>query len=149
MANDNELISRVRAGDEQAFAELIQTYYAYVYAIVIGIVNNPHDAEEVVQDTFVNAYRGLAQYEERKKFKSWLAEIARNCARNRVRKQQMDTVPIHEVNEQISDTEDLPDEQLIRNEQRENSFAVPWRRYRRKIGRLCTHTILTGRVTMN
>ena len=119
VANDNELISRAQAGDEQAFAKLIREYYPFVYAIVIGIVNNPHDAEEVVQDTFVNAYRGLAQYQEREKFKSWLAKIARNCARNRLRKQQIDTVPIDEVNEQISGTEDLPDEQLIRSEQRE------------------------------
>jgi RNA polymerase sigma-70 factor (ECF subfamily) len=119
VTNENELIARAQAGDEQAFAELIRAYNAYVYAIVIGIVNNPLDAEEVVQDIFVNVYRGLAQYEERKKFKSWVAEIARNCARNRLRKQQVDTVPIDEVNEQSSGTEDLPDQQLIRSEQRE------------------------------
>ena len=119
VTNEGELIYRAQAGDEQAFAELIRTYYAYVYTIVIGIVSNPYDAEEVVQDIFVNVYRGLAQYEERKKFKSWVAEIARNCARNRLRRQQIDTVPIDEVNEQSSGTEDLPDEQLIRSEQRE------------------------------
>ena len=117
--NSNELISRAQSGDEQAFADLIQAYYPFVYAIVIGIVSNPLDAEEVVQDTFVNAYRGLARYKEMEKFKSWLAKIARNCAHNRLRKQQIDTVPIDEVNEQISGTEDLPDEQLIRDEQRE------------------------------
>ena len=119
VANSNELISRAQSGDEQAFADLIQAYYPFVYAIVIGIVSNPLDAEEVVQDTFVNAYRGLARYKEMGKFKSWLAKIARNCAHNRLRKQQIDTVPIDEVNEQISGTEDLPDEQLIRSEQRE------------------------------
>ena len=119
VANSNELISRAQSGDEQAFADLIQAYYPFVYAIVIGIVSNPLDAEEVVQDTFVNAYRGLARYKEMEKFKSWLAKIARNCAHNRLRKQQIDTVPIDEVNEQISGTEDLPDEQLIRSEQRE------------------------------
>ena len=117
-ANDNELIYHAQAGDEQAFAELIRAYNAYVYAIVIGIVNNPYDAEEVVQDIFVNVYRGLAQYEERKKFKSWVAEIARNCARNRLRKQQIETVPIDQMNEQSAGTEALPDEQLIRSEQR-------------------------------
>ena len=119
MANDNELISRAQSGDEQAFAELVRVYYPFVHAIVIRIVNNPLDVEEVVQDTFVNVYRGLAQYEEIEKFKNWLAKIARNCAHNRLRKQQIDTVPIDEVNEQISGTEDLPDEQLIRDELRE------------------------------
>ena len=71
MANDNTLIHRAQSGDEQAFVELIRVYYPFVYAVVIGIVNNPHDAEEVVQDTFLNAYRGLGQYQEMEKFKSW------------------------------------------------------------------------------
>ena len=119
MANDNALICRAQSGDEQAFVDLIQVYYPFVYAIVIGIVNNPQDAEEVVQDTFLNAYRGLAQYQEMAKFKNWLAEIARNRARSWLRKQRIDTVPIDEVSEYTLATQDLPDEQLIRREQRE------------------------------
>ena len=119
MANDNTLICRAQSGDEGAFVDLIRVYYPFVYAIVIGIVNNPHDAEEVVQDTFLNAYRGLAQYQEMAKFKNWLGEIARNRARSWVRKQRIDTVPIDEVNEHILGTQDLPDEQLVRHEQRE------------------------------
>ena len=58
MANDRVLISRAQSGDEQAFAHLMRAYYAFVYVIVIRIVDNPHDAEEVVQDTFLNVYRG-------------------------------------------------------------------------------------------
>ena len=119
MANDNTLICRAQSGDEGAFVDLIQVYYPFVYAIVIGIVNNPQDAEEVVQDTFLNAYRGLAQYQEMAKFKNWLAEIARNRARSWLRKQRIDTVPIDEVSEYALATQDLPDEQLIRREQRE------------------------------
>ena len=111
--------SAPQSGDEGAFAELIRTYYPFVYEIVIRIVNNPHDAEEVVQDTFLNAYRGLAQYQEMAKFKNWLGEIARNRARNWLRKQRIDTVPINEVNEHTLGIQDLPDEQLIRREQRE------------------------------
>ena len=119
MANDNTLICRAQSGDEGAFVELIRVYYPFVYAIVIRIVNNPHDAEEVVQDTFLNAYRGLAQYQEMAKFKNWLGEIARNRARSWLRKQRIDTVPIDEVSEQILQTEDSSDERLIRQEQRE------------------------------
>ena len=119
MANDNTLIHRAQSGDEGAFVELIRVYYPFVYAIVIRIVNNPHDAEEVVQDTFLNAYRGLAQYQEMAKFKNWLGEIARNRARSWLRKQRIDTVPIDEVSEQILQIEDSSDERLIRQEQRE------------------------------
>ena len=118
MASTKTLICSAQAGDEGAFTELMRTHYAFVYAIVIGIVNNPDDAEEVVQDTFLNAYRGLAQYEDREKFKNWLAKIARNSARDWLRKQRVNTVPIDEMSEHTLSTPDSPDERLIRNEQR-------------------------------
>ena len=82
MVKVNVLISRAQSGDEKAFVDLIEAYHAYVYTIVSEIVCNSHDAEDVVQETFVNAYRGLPQLKDGAKFKSWLAEIARNCARN-------------------------------------------------------------------
>ena len=120
MDNDNALISRAQTGDEGAFTELMQAYYAFVYAIVIGIVNNPNDAEEVVQEIFLNACRGLPQLEDTKRFKGWLAKIARNRALNWLREQQrIDAVSINEVSEGTLQTADSPDEQLIRREQRE------------------------------
>ena len=119
MAEDNTLVYRAQTGDEGAFAELMREYYPFVYAVVIRIVNNSHDAEEVVQDTFLNAYRGLPQLEDTTKFKSWLGKIAQNCARNWLRKQRDDTVSIDEVSEQMLQTQDSPDERLIRLEQRE------------------------------
>ena len=119
MANNNALIYRAQAGDEGAFADLMREYYRFVYTIVIRIVDNPHDVEEVVQDTFLNAYRGLTQLEDAAKFKSWLAEIARNCARQWVRKQKGETVSLDEVSEGVLQTQDSPDEQLMRLEQRE------------------------------
>ena len=119
MAKDDTLVYRAQTGDEGAFAELMREYYPFVYAVVIRIVNNSHDAEEVVQDAFLNAYRGLTQLEDTTKFKSWLGKIAQNCARNWLRKQRDDTVSIDEVSEQMLQTQDSPDERLIRLEQRE------------------------------
>ena len=119
MTSTKTLICRAQTGDEQTFTELMRAHYAFVYAIVIGIVSNPNDAEEVVQDTFLNAYRGLAQYEDRETFKNWLAEIARNSARDWLRKLRVNTVPIDEVSEHTLSTPDAPEEQLIRDEQRE------------------------------
>ena len=119
MANDNTLIYRAQAGDEGAFAALMREYYRLVYTIVIRIVDNPHDVEEVVQDTFLSAYQGLTQLEDVVKFKSWLAEIARNCARQWVRKQRIHTVSLDEVGEGVLQTQDSPDEQLARLEQSE------------------------------
>ena len=119
MAKENTLIYRAQTGDEEAFADLMREYYAYVYAIVGEIVDNAHDAEEVVQDAFFNAYQGLGQLEDTTRFKSWLAEITRNCARQWLRKQRADTVSIDEVSEQRLQTRDSPDERLTQLEQRE------------------------------
>ena len=115
----NTLIYRAQTGDERAFADLMRSYHAFVYAIVIGIVDNSHDAEEVVQDAFLNAYQGLKQLEDATKFKSWLAEITRNCARQWLRKQRGETVSLDEVSEDMLQTGDSPDERLVRLEQRE------------------------------
>ena len=119
MAKDNALIQRAQNGDEEAFTDLMREYYSLVYAIIIKMVKNPHDAEEVVQDTFFNAYRGLIHLEDTTKFISWLGEISQNCGRNWLRKQRGDTVSIDEVSEQILQTADSSDERLIRQEQRE------------------------------
>ena len=119
MAKDNTLVYRAQTGDEGAFAALMREHYPFVYAIAIRFVKDSHDAEEVVQDTFLNVYRGLAQLEDTAKFKSWLGEIAQNCGRNWLRKQRDDTVSIDEVSEQVLQTEDSSDERLIRQEQRE------------------------------
>ena len=118
MADVKTLIFRAQAGDEQAFANLMQAHYAFVYTIVIGVVDNPEDAEEVVQDTFVNVYRGLAQYEERTKFRGWLAKIARNRALNWMRDQRSENVSINDVQEHKLQTSDALAEQLILAEQK-------------------------------
>ena len=118
MTDVKTLIFRAQAGDEQAFANLMQAHYAFVYTIVIGIVDNPEDAEEVVQDTFVNVYRGLAQYEERTKFRGWLAKIARNRALNWMRDQRSENVSINDVQEHKLQTSDALAEQLILAEQK-------------------------------
>jgi RNA polymerase sigma-70 factor (ECF subfamily) len=119
MAKENTLIYRAQTGDEGAFADLMRAYHAFVYTIAIGIVDNPHDAEEVVQDAFLNAYQGLRQLEDATKFKGWLAEITRNRARNWLRKQQGETVSLDDVSEEMLQMEDSPDERLTQLEQRE------------------------------
>ena len=119
MAKENTLIYRAQSGDEGAFADLMRSYHAFVYAIVVGVVDSSDDTEEVVQDAFLNAYQGLRQLKDTTKFKSWLAEITRNCARQWLRKQRGETVSLDEVSEEMLQTADSPDERLIRQEQRE------------------------------
>ena len=148
MGNNNTLIYRAQIGDEGAFADLMREYYPFVYTVVIRIVDNPHDVEEVVQDTFLSAYRGLAQLEDSAKFKSWLAEIARNCARQWLRKQRGETISLDEVGEGVLQTEGSPDEQLARQEQRE-LICRTMEMLPQKTGTLPVPSIWRGRATTN
>ena len=117
MAKDDVLISRAQAGDEQAFTDLVKSYHTFVDAIVSGVLDDLGDVEEVVQDAFINAYRGLPQLKDTASFNGWLAEIARNCARDRLRKHRLETVPIDEVGAHTLETSDSADAHLIRDEQ--------------------------------
>ena len=95
----------------------MKEYHAFVHAIVGGVLDNLGDVEEVIQDTFANAYRGLPQLKDTATFKGWLTEIARNCARDRLRKRRLETVPIDEVRPHTLETPDAADVHLIRDEQ--------------------------------
>ena len=117
MAKDDVLISRAQAGDEQAFTDLVKSYHTFVDAIVSGVLDDLGDVEEVVQDAFINAYHGLPQLKDTASFNGWLAEIARNCARDRLRKHRLETVPIDEVGAHTLETSDSADAHLIRDEQ--------------------------------
>ncbi len=117
MAKDDVLISRAQAGDEQAFTDLVKSYHTFVDAIVSGVLDDLGDVEEVVQDAFINAYHGLPQLKDTASFNGWFAEIARNCARDRLRKHRLETVPIDEVGAHTLETSDSADAHLIRDEQ--------------------------------
>lgn len=117
MTKEDTIVSRAQRGDERAFADLVRNFHAYVYAIVSAVLENPDDAEEVVQDTFINVYRGLPRLKDTASFNGWLAEIARNCARDRLRKRRLETVPIDEVGPHKLETSDAPEARLIRDEQ--------------------------------
>lgn len=78
---DADLLDRVRAGDEQAFALLVGRYQATLLTIAAGYVPSRAVAEEVVQDTWFGVLRGLGAFEGRSSFRTWLLRILVNRAR--------------------------------------------------------------------
>ncbi len=80
---DNDLIDRFRAGDGSAFDEIIRRYWDLIYNRVYGLLRNRQDAEEVTQDTFMRAHRGLDNFRGDASFSTWIYQIATNLARNR------------------------------------------------------------------
>lgn len=83
VALDRTLVDRFRNGDTSAFDEMVTRHWDRIYAMVHQLLRNPQDAEEVTQDAFIRAHRGLAQFRGDSAFSTWLYQIATNLARNR------------------------------------------------------------------
>jgi len=73
------------SGDQRAFGTLVQSYQTYIYKLVFSVVRNHADAEDVTQETFVQIYRSLPQYQS-KGLKTWMSRIAINKAIDHRRK---------------------------------------------------------------
>jgi RNA polymerase sigma-70 factor (ECF subfamily) len=78
---DEELIGRLRAGDERAFAELVDRYHASMVRVASTFVPSRAIAEEVVQDTWLGVVRGIGRFEGRSSLKTWIYRILVNRAR--------------------------------------------------------------------
>jgi RNA polymerase sigma factor (sigma-70 family) len=109
---DKEIIKRVLAGDQAAFALLVQRFQSYVFTLVLRFTDNREDAEEISQDVFVKAYRSLADFRGDAKFSTWLYTIVRTSCITFLRKKRLETTSLD--NERTS----------IQVESRESGFTA-------------------------
>jgi len=84
-ATQDSLLGRARAGDEHAFRELVETYRSELHLHCYRIVGSVQDAEDLVQETMLGAWRGLDGFEGRASLRSWLYRIATNRCLNALR----------------------------------------------------------------
>jgi RNA polymerase sigma-70 factor (ECF subfamily) len=82
-AHDAELVRRFNTGDEDAFPEIVARHHRRMFSVALSHLRNRADAEEIAQDTFVRAYRGLARFRGDSSLSCWLHRIAFNLSRNR------------------------------------------------------------------
>lgn len=86
MASDEaDLLARARQGDSAAFGALVRLHQRRVYAAALHVTGNHSDADDVTQETFVRAFRGLGSFDGRSDFFTWLYRIAVNTSLNRLR----------------------------------------------------------------
>ncbi len=74
-ADDKELLGRAAGDDSAAFHALVDRHAQRLFRIAVSLIGNATDAEDVVQETFVGAYRGLKGFESRASVKTWLTRI--------------------------------------------------------------------------
>ncbi len=111
--NDNEIISQVLNGNQQAYAVLVNRYQNYVFTLCLRIVKSREDAEEVAQDVFIKAYKYLADFRGASKFTTWLYTIVNNTSISFLRKKKLD---IHSLdNEKVFEVADSQDSGLRAN----------------------------------
>jgi RNA polymerase sigma-70 factor (ECF subfamily) len=99
--HDAGLVRRFNAGDGTAFAEIVTRYRPKMLHIALRLLRNHADAEEIAQDTFIRAHRGLAAFRGESSLASWLHLITLNLSRNRYwyfnRRQRHRTLPLDEM----------------------------------------------------
>ena len=126
MRDEMRLISRILAGKDNLYYELIAPYERMVYVSAFSILRNESDAEDCTQDAFLQAFRHLSEFRGESKFGSWLVRITLNEAKMRLRKVRTE---LHESLEQglydeegeyiphtLGDWRDIPSEVLERKE---------------------------------
>jgi RNA polymerase sigma-70 factor (ECF subfamily) len=91
---DAAIIAQVRAGDSDAFRVLVERHSRNIFRLAYRMVGNEPDAEDVVQDTFLRAFRQIGRFESRANFGTWLYRIAVNCALDLLRQRPRQAVAL-------------------------------------------------------
>ena len=103
--SDRGAVAAVQAGDRDAFRLLVEKHSRNVFRLGFRMTGNEQDAEEIVQETFLRAYRSIGRFESRANFGTWLYRIASNCSLDLLakRKPQQSQTPL-----QDEEGEELP-----------------------------------------
>lgn len=92
--NDQALIERIHRGDKSACAECVERHSPGVYRLALRITGNEAEAEDVVQETFLSAFKAIDSFEGRSGLSTWLYRIAHNTALMRLRRVRPDQVSV-------------------------------------------------------
>jgi len=99
--SDRSAVAQVCGGDGNAFQSLVERHSKYVFHVAYRLTGSSQDAEDVVQETFLKAYRQLSRFEARADFRTWLHRITVNCSIDFIRARRS-----REIGQDLSDVED-------------------------------------------
>ena len=90
-------LEALKSGDRAEFARLVETYYELIYRLAYKMLNDPQEAEDILQETFLKAYRYIDGFDGRSSLSTWLYRIATNEALMSLRRKKLDTVSMDET----------------------------------------------------
>ena len=120
-------LEALRGGDKAEFARMVETYSGTIYRLALKMLNNSQDAEDILQETFIKAFRSLKGFDGRSSLSTWLYRIATNEALMHLRKKRPDMISIDQPVEtdegeqeprQIVDWCCIPEDELMTAESR-------------------------------
>lgn len=117
-------LDALRNGDRAEFAQLVSRYSGQIYRLALKMLKDQQDAEDILQETFIKAYKALPEFEGRSKLSTWLYRIATNEALMFLRRKKLDTISVEQPAEndeeqaplQIVDWCCLPEGEFMSNE---------------------------------
>lgn len=99
MTEERELVQRVKNGDQNAFRELVERYKQQTYYLALDLTGNHHDAEDISQEVFMKAYRGISKFRSGAKLGTWLHRITVNAYIDSKRKKSLKMADTFESDE--------------------------------------------------
>lgn len=99
--DDRTLLDQARAGDVDAYAEVVRRYERRVRGVLVRLLDDDRDVEEAVQDSFVQAWRNLDRFRGDAAVFTWLYRIAVNEALARLRRKRLPTTPVDDTPERL------------------------------------------------
>lgn len=138
--SDEHLVRLTMQGSEDCFAQIVLRYSGNLLRFVAAGVSSMQDAEDIVQETFLNVYKNLHQFDLRCSFKSWLFAIANNCKISYLRKQR----PRPQVADFVVDSVATPDDIVAQHQEidsiwhqaarlSEAQYTALWLRYKEQM----------------
>jgi len=142
MVSDEELLARSIEGDTNAFEVIVNRYKDRLYSFVLRFVGDSQTAEDIVQDTFLRAYRNRGSFQAIAKFSTWIYTIAGNLAKSELRRRKRWRLLSLGVRDDSGSTLELPDlgsrpdtttETALAERQIEEAIAALPERYREAV----------------
>jgi RNA polymerase sigma-70 factor (ECF subfamily) len=125
MQDEKELLSRLKAGDRSAFAEMVEQHSPRIFNLALRMMEDPAEAEEILQETFLRAAKHIHSFRGHSSLGTWLYRIGTNLALMRLRRKRPVSISLDDTDEQFisphlpaEDWSDRPESELLNREAR-------------------------------